>query len=250
MALFGCFLFISVLGLAATPQKNSNQQNSPPLSRRFPNVSCSLLSTKYERLLMTKLRDEKTSTETFRASSRCICEALVMKVVECLGTRPCEIKTPVAPCMGEVLSKPIEFVTILRSGDALLETFMSHFPEAPISKILIQRNEQTAEPIFIYKKITPSISSGATVVILDPMVATGGSIKTAIALLKRQGVAEENILIACVVAAPEGLTELYNSYPKVRLVMNVLDEKLNERKYIVPGLGDFGDRYFGTCKLQ
>jgi uracil phosphoribosyltransferase len=96
--------------------------------------------------------------------------------------------------------------------------------------------------------MTSSLISGATVVILDPMLATGGTLKMAISLLKKEGVQEENIIIACVVAAPEGITELYNSYPKVKLVMNTLDEKLNDKKYIVPGLGDFGDRFFGTVK--
>ncbi len=132
----------------------------------------------------------------------------------------------------------------MRSGDALLEIFMRHFPNAHVSKILIQRDEHTAKPHFQYKKLSPSITSGNQIVITEPMIATGGSLEMAITLLKAEGVKEEDIMVASICAAPEGLALLNKTFPKIKVALTALDEKLNEKKYIVPGLGDFGDRFF------
>jgi uracil phosphoribosyltransferase len=217
-------------------------------SQRFPIVACPFQPSVYERLLMTRLRDRTTSTADFRTASSQIGNILVSKVVECLETQFIDVQTPVALCTGEVLKKSIELVTILRSGDALLDTFLSHFPNASVSKILVQRNEETALPVLSYVKIPASIRSGGNVLVLDPMVATGGTLKMVLSLLNEKGVLDENIIVVCIVACPEELTELCKSHPNIRLVMSALDEKLNEKKYIVPGLGDFGDRYYGTTE--
>ncbi len=175
-------------------------------------------------------------------------ELLVNKVVECLPTRTVEIDTPVTKCQGHTLANTIELVSIMRSGDALLDTFMNHFSGANVSKFLIQRDEKTAEAQFKYMKISPELSSGHPVVIAEPMIATGGSLDMVISILKEKGVKEENIIVASVCVAPEGLVHLGEKFPKIKVVMTSLDEKLNERKYIVPGLGDFGDRFFGTTE--
>lgn len=95
-------------------------------------------------------------------------------------------------------------------------------------------------------KVATTVASGNYVIITEPMVATGGTLEMVIALLKEKGVQEEKIIIACICASPEGLVYLYERFPSIQVVLTVLDEKLNEKKYIVPGLGDFGDRYFGT----
>jgi uracil phosphoribosyltransferase len=225
-----------------------NRDNEELLHELLPIVRCCFKPSKYERILLTKLRDKHTTTQEFRRTAHKIGELLIAKVVECLATSSIQIETPVTGCEGEMLTQTLELVSIMRSGDALLETFIDHFPQANISKVLVQRDEETAMPIFKYMKLSPSIAKGHPVIITEPMVATGGTLGMVIQLLKDQGVKEENIIIACVCAAPEGLLQLNKQFPNINLVMTVLDEKLNERKYIVPGIGDFGDRYFGTIR--
>jgi uracil phosphoribosyltransferase len=201
---------------------------------------------KYERVLMTRLRNKNSSRKQFRKAANKLAELLVYKVVDCLDTTKVEIDTPVAHCTGEILDDSIELVSVMRSGDALLPTFSQHFPHAAINKILVQRNEETAEPMFKYKKFSATLKYAKTVIITEPMIATGGSLSMTIDLLKQCGVAEENIIIASICAAPEGLKRLNKHYPQLRVVVIVIDDHLNEKAYISPGIGDFGDRYFGT----
>jgi uracil phosphoribosyltransferase len=225
-----------------------NRENEKEMGKLLPIVRCAFKPSKYEQILISQLRNSETSMKQFRLVSEKVGDLLVSKVVACLPSKTINIDTPVTQCKGEALADHVELVSIMRSGDALLETFMKHFPDANISKFLIQRDEQTAEPHFKYMKISPEIASGHQVVITEPMVATGGTLDMVISLLKDKGVREENIIVASVCVAPEGLVYLNQRFPKIKVVMTVLDEKLNERKFIVPGLGDFGDRYFGTDK--
>jgi uracil phosphoribosyltransferase len=217
------------------------------LSQMLPIVHCSFYPSKYEEILLSQLRNSESSTKQFRTVSEKIGDLLVNKVIDCLPTKIIEIETPVTKCMGTVLSSKVEFVSIMRSGDAMLETFLKHFPEANVSKFLIQRDEKTAKPQFKYMKISPDLGSGNSVVITEPMIATGGTLEMVISMLKARGVKEENIIVASICAAPEGLILLNDKFPKIKVVITALDQKLNERKFIVPGLGDFGDRYFGTA---
>jgi uracil phosphoribosyltransferase len=113
-----------------------------------------------------------------------------------------------------------------------------------VGKILIQRDESTAEPVLFYSKLPPL--GKKTVVLLDPMLATGGSAICAVQVLIDKGAAEEDIVFLNVLCCPEGLAALFKAYPKIRMVTASVDEKLNEKKYIIPGLGDYGDRFFGT----
>jgi uracil phosphoribosyltransferase len=225
-----------------------NRDNEEALHESLPTVRCSFQPSKYERILMTRLRDRKSSTKVFRNAAEKIGEILVGKVVECIPTTTVEIKTPVTACHGELIDCDLDFVSVMRSGDALLNIFIHHFPKANVSKILIQRDEESAQPLFKYMKLSPSIAQDHPIIITEPMVATGGTLEMVIQLLKDQGVKEENIIIACICAAPEGLLQLSTRFPKINIVMTFLDEKLNDKKYIVPGLGDFGDRFFGTTK--
>ena len=119
-------------------------------------------------------------------------------------------------------------------------------PDAKTAKILIQRDEETAQPVLMYSKLPPKIEA-MNVLLCDPMLATGGSALTAIKVLKDAGVPEERITFANVVSCPEGLANLKKHAPKVVVVTSAVDEGLDARKYIVPGLGDFGDRYYGTA---
>ncbi len=215
-------------------------------THNFPIVKCSALPNAYERLLMTQLRNIDSNQATFRTAANRLIELLVPKIVECLATSTVEIDTPVAHCQGEVVTDTLELISVMRSGDIPLQIFSQHFPNAPINKILIQRNEETAEPVFKYMKLSPTLALASKVIVAEPMIATGGTLGMLINLLKDLGVKEENIIIAAVCAAPEGLELLSNHYPKISVVVTVIDEKLNEKKYIYPGIGDFGDRYFGT----
>lgn len=219
-----------------------------PLHDLYPNVKCAFTPSQYEQILMTKIRDRTTDRVSYRDAAHKLGALLVNKVIECLPTTSPTIQTPLAPFVGRTLSKPVELVSIMRSGDALVEVFMDHFPDAPISKILVQRDEETAKANFKYMKLSPTIASDRPVVITEPMLATGGTLDTVITRLTEKGVKEENIIVASVCVAPEGLRALFESHPKVQIVITALDERLNEKKYIVPGLGDFGDRYFGTEK--
>lgn len=223
-----------------------NRHDEKIVKELLPIVQCSLKPTKYERILLTQLRDKNHSTKEFRHAANTIAELLIEKIIECLETLPVQVETPLTICDGEILDTPIDLVSVMRAGDGLLGTFITHFPKANISKMLIQRDEKTAKPIFQYMKLSSTIALGHPVIIIEPMVGTGGTLEMAISLLKERGVEEKNIIVACICAAPEGLLKLSHLFPRIRLVLTVLDEKLNEIQYITPGLGDFGDRYFGT----
>lgn len=229
-------------------QVQLHRYNEKLLGELLPIVRCSFTPSKYEKILVSQLRDSQTSTTQFRRVSEKVSELLVNKVMECLPTCAVEVETPVATCKGEVLAERVELVSVMRSGDALLDTFLNHFPGANVSKFLIQRDEKTAEAQFKYMKLSPELAAGHPVVITEPMIATGGSLEKVIAILKEKGVKEENIIVASVCVAPEGLVFLNQRFPKIKVVMTTLDEKLDERKFIVPGLGDFGDRFFGTVE--
>ena len=227
-------------------QIHLNRHNQEMLAEILPIVKCSFIPSQYEQILMTQLRDRKTSIKDFRCASQKIGTLLVNKVIEQFCIKPENIETPLTTFSGVSFQGNIELVSIMRSGDALLDTFVAHFPEANISKILIQRDEKTAKAQFKYMKLSPTIASGNLVVIPEPMLATGGTLDMVISLLKDRGVQEDNIIIACICTAPEGLLLLNKKYPSIKVVITVMDEELNEKMFIVPGLGDFGDRYFGT----
>lgn len=224
----------------------TNRHSDEILSQILPIVRCSFQATKCENLLMTKLRDVNTSMPEFRKISDQLAGLLAVKVIENLPIAPLEINTPLTQYTGITIASNINLVSVMRSGDALLDTFTSFFPQAPINKILVQRDETTAEPHFKYMKLSPTLGPDSIVIITEPMLATGGTLCMVVSLLKERGVPEENFIIACICTAPEGLLVLNKKFPKINVVMIVMDEKLNERKYIVPGIGDFGDRYFGT----
>ncbi|HEV8052010.1 MAG TPA: uracil phosphoribosyltransferase [Parachlamydiaceae bacterium] len=225
-----------------------NRDHPEILAELLPIVKCSFIPTQYEQILMTQLRDKQTSMKKFREISKKITSLLVFKVTETIPVVPMEIETPLIKYEGITFAGTVDFVSVMRSGDALLETFIEHFPNASISKILVQRDEATAEPEFKYMKLSPSLNKNSHVVITEPMIATGGTLSVVIVLLKEKGVLEENITIASICTAPEGLIVLNNKFPKINVVMTVMDDHLDESKYIVPGLGDFGDRFFGTVR--
>lgn len=194
------------------------------------------------RHLLTNLRDERTPPERFRASARTLATLLALEATRDLAVAPREIRTPIEAHEGAGLAEPIAAIPVLRAGLAMLEPLLELFPEVAVGYIGLERDEATAVARPYYAKL-PALS-GALTLVLDPMLATGGSASHAIRLLRERGA--DRIRMICVVAAPEGIARLRGEHPDVPVVTAGVDRGLNDRAYIVPGLGDFGDRLFGT----
>lgn len=200
--------------------------------------------------LFSRIRDKTTERKEFAVFMSRLMTLLAEEALYQLpGTEAAMIETPCGHYRG--LSPPPEdslvVVSILRSGDILLDAFERLVPGLAIGKILIQRDEHSAEKSahLYYSKLPPDTSS-RVVVLVDPMLATGGSVIEAIKVLRDKGVPEDRILFVNVIAAPEGLQHLAKAFPGVRVVTAAIDSHLNADKYIVPGLGDAGDRFYGT----
>jgi len=197
--------------------------------------------------LQTIIRNKETS----RADFIFYADRLLRLVIEeGLGFLPFGEKIVITPTDSEY--KGIAFtsklcgVSIVRAGESMEEALRAVCRDIRIGKILIQRNEQTGEPMLYYHKLPEDIAD-RHVLLLDPMLATGGSAIRAIEVLMDRGVRESNIIFINLIAAPEGIEAMRVKFPKVTIVTTEVDEKLNEKFYIIPGIGDFGDRYFGTC---
>ena len=193
---------------------------------------------------ITVLRNEKTSVKEFRELISEIASILCYEAMRDAQLHDHKVKTP----MGETIGKKIEendyaFVPILRAGMGMVDGVISMIPGARIGHIGLYRNEETLEPIEYYCKLPENIEN-KHVFLLDPMLATGGSGSAAITKLKERGV--KKITFLCVIAAPEGINRIKKDHKDVKIYCANLDEKLNEIGYIVPGLGDAGDRIYGT----
>ncbi len=183
--------------------------------------------------LLIVLRNRKASTGEFRVAAEAIAEILAKESLRRLRKEKV------------IDTSKVILVPVLRAGLALLPAFMAKFPEAPVGFVGLKRNEKTLKPKAYYQNI-PKVSKSDKVIVLDPMLATGGSTVAAISALIKDGAQEKNITFVGVISAPEGLEKLQTKFPLIDILVAVHDEKLNKKGYIVPGLGDFGDRYFGT----
>jgi len=192
--------------------------------------------------LLTILRDKETDPPEFRQIAERLGYLLVAEALSDMSTVEEEIETPLEATTGTRLRRPVVAVAVLRAGLGLLESVQTLVPDAAIGFAGVQRNEETAEPMEYYNKF-PELSS-ARVLILEPMLATGGSLSWAIDKVKENGA--KDIVAVCVVAAPEGVGAIQDKHPDVRVVAAALDRELDENFYIAPGLGDMGDRLFGT----
>jgi len=192
--------------------------------------------------LLTILRNEKTNPPEFRQIAERLGYLLVAEALSDMPTDPVEISTPLEPMTGQRLHRPVVAVAVLRAGLGLLHAVLTLVPDAAIGFAGVQRNEETAEPMEYYTKF-PDLDS-ARVLILEPMLATGGSLSWAIDKVKENGA--KDITAICVVVAPEGVEVMEEHHPDVRIVAASLDRELNPNFYIAPGLGDMGDRLFGT----
>ena len=190
------------------------------------------------------LRDKKTGTKKFRELVSEISMFLCYEVMKDAKLEKVEIETPITKMKTETLNEDnYAFVPILRAGMGMLDGVISVIPNAKIGHIGMYRDEKTFEPHNYFFKVPKDIDK-REVIIIDPMLATGGSAVDAIDLLKSKGV--KTIKFLCIIAAPEGLRTVCKKHPDVKIYCAHIDEKLNENKYIVPGLGDAGDRIFGT----
>jgi len=198
-------------------------------------------------VLLTTLRDCTTGCAAFQEASNQIGYLLAYKVCNFIPTKQKTVYTLTGAAFkqGEVFKKNPILVSVMRGGLSLLSAFQSIFKGAPVGMIRHKRNEENALPMLYYLNL-PKIEYDDKVVVLEPMLATGGSLSMTIALLKQAGASEENIIIATVIAAPQGVERLFSEYPGINIILASLDPCLNEKFYIVPGLGDFGDRYFGN----
>jgi len=192
--------------------------------------------------LLTILRDKETPPPQFRQIAERLGYLLVAEALSDMATTEIDIETPLEATKGIQLRRPVVAVAVLRAGLGLLHSVLTLVPDATIGFAGVQRNEETAEPMEYYTKF-PELSA-ARVLILEPMLATGGSLSWAIDKVKENGA--KDIVSVCVVAAPEGVSVIEETHPDVRVVAAALDRELNPNFYIAPGLGDMGDRLFGT----
>lgn len=193
---------------------------------------------------LTLMRDRETSTAGFRRLLREISLLLAYEVTRDLPMTSVEVETPLTRMRAPALEgKKLALVSILRAGNGLLDGVLELIPAARVGFIGLYRDEATLQPVQYYAKVPGELDARVTIV-LDPMLATGNSSAAAVTLLKEKGAADIRFL--CLLAAPEGVHRMAEAHPDVRIVTAALDERLNEKGYIVPGLGDAGDRMFGT----
>ncbi|MPZ88551.1 MAG: uracil phosphoribosyltransferase [Nitriliruptorales bacterium] len=192
--------------------------------------------------LLAGLRDKRTEPERFRFLAGRLATVLVLEATRDLPTRASTVMTPLTQTDVRLLDGKVVAVPILRAGLGLLEAVTDLLPDVRVGYAGLERDEGTLQPTSYYLKV-PALQ-GSTVLLLDPMLATGGSAAFAAALLKERGATD--VRLVCVVAAPEGVARLTAEHPDVRIITASLDESLNDVGFIVPGLGDFGDRLFGT----
>jgi uracil phosphoribosyltransferase len=192
---------------------------------------------------LIQLRDVRTETEEFRRVANRISVLLVAEALRDLPTERASVETPIERAEGRRVARDVVVVPVLRAGLGMLDAVLELLPGARVGHIGLQRNESTAVASQYYARFPDNLPS-AYVVLVDPMLATGGSAVAALGVLKAAGAS--NIRIVCIVAAPDGVTLVERLHPDVDIYTPVIDKSLNAQKYIVPGLGDFGDRLYGT----
>ncbi len=192
---------------------------------------------------LTILRDTKTNNHLFRTTLRRISSIMAFTVTHDLRLRKTMVSTPLEKTAGYTLADDVVVVPVLRAGLGLIDGFLDVLPEARVGHVGLYRNEKTLEPVDYYSKFPQGLRT-SRVLLLDPMLATGGSASAAITFLKRRGA--RRIRFVVLVASPEGVRRVTSTHPDVTVFCAVLDRELNSSGYILPGLGDAGDRLFGT----
>ena len=190
------------------------------------------------------IRNVETGHKKFRELATEITEFVCYEALKNVNTREVEVQTPVAMATCRMIDHDIVVVPVLRAGIGMLEGILELVPTARVGFVGLYRDEETKEPVSYYERFPPQAKTG-TCIIIDPMLATGGSTVAAIDQLKDYGA--KDIIVICIVTCPEGLAHVGEKHPDVPVYTAAIDKKLNENSYIVPGLGDAGDRLFGTA---
>ncbi len=192
---------------------------------------------------LTKLRDRATDRFQFRVILEELTALMVYEITRGFPVHPVRVETPLENAQGVELAKPVVLVPILRAGIVMLDGVLSLIPNARVGHIGVFRDPETLQPVEYYVKLPPNLAS-ALVIVVDPMLATGGTAAHAVSMVKERGASDVSFL--CLVAAPEGVAGFRKVHPKVPIYTAALDRQLNDHGYILPGLGDAGDRLFGT----
>ena len=192
---------------------------------------------------LSVVRARQTTPDVFRRHLQDISVLLYLEASRRWETKTIQVETPLAACAGSVLARPIVLVPILRAGLGMLDGILRIAPEAAIGHIGLYRDAETLRPVSYYDRLPVNVAV-AEVLLLDPMLATGNSACEAASILKAQGA--ERIQFLCIVASPAGVEQFHREHADIPITTAVIDSHLNDHGYIVPGLGDAGDRYFGT----
>jgi uracil phosphoribosyltransferase len=192
---------------------------------------------------LARLRDQATEPPLFRTLVHDLTQILFLEFAATLRLGPITVRTPLGECAGQVLVDRVALVPVLRAGLGMADAILALLPSASVWHLGLYRDHETCLPVTYYNKLPAALES-EVVLVLDPMLATGGSAVETIHLLKRCHVGR--IAFLALIAAPEGVAQLHKVHPEVPIYLAALDSHLNEKKYIVPGLGDAGDRQFGT----
>lgn len=193
-------------------------------------------------VLLTGLRDRRTGPAQFRALADQLAELVIVEATRGLETEPLTVETPLAPAQGARFRRGLAVVPVLRAGLSMLQPALRLFPDVAVGYVGLERSHETAVAASYYCKLPPL--EGRDAILVDPMLATGGSASQAVGLLKQGGA--HSVALACIVAAQDGADRMAADHPDVPVVAAALDPGLNDLKYIVPGLGDYGDRLYGT----
>ena len=194
---------------------------------------------------LVELRDKRTAPDHFRRAASRISVLLAAEALREVDSSDVTVETPLGPAPGRTITRDVVVVPVLRAGLGMLDAVLALVPHARVGHIGLQRDEMTAVASQYYAKFPARLAS-SFVLMIDPMLATGGSAVTALDLLRRAGAPAVRVI--CIVAAPEGVAAVQRHHPDVSIYTPVVDRGLDERKFIVPGLGDFGDRLYGTVE--
>ena len=189
------------------------------------------------------MRDKRTGSRDFRALLSETAELMAYELTADFPVREVEVETPIAIATGARLAKGITLVPIIRAGLGMLEGIMRLVPQARVGHIGLYRDEETLKPVLYYKKLPKDIAD-TDVIVIDPMLATGGSCSAAVTMLKDAGARRVRVL--CLLVCPTGVRRMMEDHPLVTIYAAAMDDRLDDRGYILPGLGDAGDRIFGT----
>lgn len=219
-----------------------NTRIPPPLHAKLEGMAVHVVDHPLSKHLLNSLRSKTTTPEQFRHMSRTLSTMLIIEATRGIATQNQSLETPLTEMEGEFLGQGLSVVPVLRAGLSMLESALMLFPDVAVGYIGLERSHDTAIAHSYYCKL-PTLEGRYTICV-DPMLATGGSASQAIALCKSSG--GNPITFVSVISAPEGVARLQKDHPDVDIYTGAVDSHLNELRYIVPGLGDFGDRLYGT----